>query len=1001
MASSYRVSKKPRYWADRAAIEQLVENNWTDYNVIPTIVQTTDAENQKLQDFYQGLPSDQGQDWTQLIIVPSVVPRLYSWDNDAENQFDTTWRIGDDNLDDQIELLPLFFTASDVIIMSYRGYCISPSMMTGLIDEEVEFLQPYHAWDNDSDNQLYSNFWFASDEALDNREELIEPFLDWDTDTDKQIDSTWRFHSDDVTDSNIELIQPFKTWDNDEGNQFRQADWLLDRDLLDPVTELVEIKDVYGWDTDAEQQFYHTFWFGQDDVLDSTTELIQSYHAWDNDADNQFSNERLVASIASDQGQDTINYIILPHEDWTNDSDNQLLNPSYIGIGTDQGQDWNLVIIVPPVVFRLYGYDSDAEQQFDTSWKISDDQADSSVERITLPYNDFTTDSENQLDFSFRFKLDDNFDPNIEFVILNLGWDSDAFQQFDTTWKFSSDDIIDPVVELVEIKDVYGWDNDADQQMDKTWRFSSDDVIDPNVEYITLPYNPWDNDSDNQSDHTWRFSSDDLMDTEVERIQLPFNDWTNDSENQLLNPLYQGLPSDQGQDWTQLIVVPPIVSQLYAWDTDADNQKDTSWHIDDDLMDSEVEHIIIYNDLSEETQLEHSLDNLSKLEDIGVEQSVFTPVPTSFNLDLENQLQQLDWVTDKDVMDPVVEYIQIALITGWDTDAENQFDTTWRFSSDDVLDPNVEHIIVYNVWDNDEENQSDHTFRIGEDVIDPSVEFINIYHGWDNDSEDQFSNELRVANIGSDQGQDVTNHIIIPSIIQDTDAEQQFDHTWQIGDDNFDPNQELVIISLGWDTDAENQFDITWRFVSDDVLDASVERIQLPFNDWTTDSENQLNRDWKAVGHNLDEYIEIAIIVQGWDTDADQQFPHPLYTGPGFDQGQDWTQFIIIPLVTRLYSWDTDAENQLQWIPWHDKQQFGDEYTQLFVSPIPPLPICAQGLISLAFAVAGMISRYLSSSGSITLAGETQGQITADTDAIGDISSDAGATGSGDFESCK
>jgi hypothetical protein len=185
----------------------------------------------------------------------------------------------------------------------------------------------------------------------------------------------------------------------------------------------------------------------------------------------------------------------------------------------------------------------------------------------------------------------------------------------------------------------------------------------------------------------------------------------------------------------------------------------------------------------------------------------------------------------------------------------------------------------------------------------------------------------------------------------------------------LDSSIEYITLPFNdWTTDAENQLDQTWRFGQDDLLDTTVERIQLPFNDWTTDAENQIL--------------------------------NPLYSGPGFDQGQDWTQFIIIPEVIAMFSWDTDADNQLLWQPWHDKQYFGDEFTQFIIYNVPPLPICAHGLVSLVYSVIGAITAYVMSSGSITQAAQTTGSITQETTASGEGEEGTTGLGSGKFRGC-
>lgn len=369
----------------------------------------------------------------------------YTWDNIAEQQFDTSWRFSSDDESDMVEVLPQLYSWQDLILISYSGYRIAPANML-LADEGVERVQPittiYNDWTNDSENQIVRVTPFA-DEMFEGIEAPLVIYNSWDNDADNQHDTSW--HAvDDVYDDGISQLV-----------------------LTGP------------WDNIAEQQFDTTWRFSSDDNLDNQAEAIPFLFSANSIEIAGYKGYWIPKSsmILIDE---EVERIQLPYNDWTNDGDNQLDH-----------------------TFRF----------------SSDDNFDNQVERIqpiVVIYNDWTNDSENQLDFTFRFNSNDESDMS-ELVQPYHTWDNDSENQHDITWH-AVDDIYDDGISQLLVNGP--WDNTFEQQFRQS-DWSIDEIEFQDRGLLIQPYRVWNADEDNQLLQLLQFGQDTLLDERVEYITLP------------------------------------------------------------------------------------------------------------------------------------------------------------------------------------------------------------------------------------------------------------------------------------------------------------------------------------------------------------------------------------------------------------------------------------------------------------------------------------------------
>lgn len=287
-----------------------------------------------------------------------------------------------------------------------------------VLDSGVELVQygpgVISAWDA-AEMQLAQPLQFDADDVLDSTVELIQygPGVlgGWDI-AEPQRPQPLQFGQDDVADPGVELVQyspgVLTGWDTDADQQKAQPGTAIDH-LSDEGVEQITlpplVTQIQFWDTDAEPQLKQIAAFGQDDIADSAVELVQYgpgvlsgwdvptegqpvasakvYDAeedrqwinyivlppfvfnqdWTTDAENQRPSPATV-SVDSQEERDQPDFLILPPAPWTSEQEAQLqqsgINPA--ALASDAGQDWTMLIIVPPSV-PTTPWDTDAAQQ--------------------------------------------------------------------------------------------------------------------------------------------------------------------------------------------------------------------------------------------------------------------------------------------------------------------------------------------------------------------------------------------------------------------------------------------------------------------------------------------------------------------------------------------------------------------------------------------------------------------------------------------------------------
>ena len=234
----------------------------------------------------------------------------------------------------------------------------------------------------------------------------------------------------------------------------------------------------------------------------------------------------------------------------------------------------------------------------------------------------------------------------------------------------------------------------------------------------------------------------------------------------------------------------------------------------------------------------------------------------------------------------------------------------------------------------------------------------------DTDSDQQFNlNTLAAPNITWQNSYNIDGDLLDSTVklllysrgvIQgwDTDADQQFAGPVYLTDcDLSDSSVELVQYSSGtldgWDTDADQQFAGPVYLTDRDLSDAGTELITLPFlppldQDVWSDRQwepFQLDRDLSDGGTELVQYGRG--VLDGWDTDADQQFAGPVYQLDRdlLDSSVELVQYG--PGV--LSGWDLDAEQQLSQLPGFQFDDPGNYTYPPIVTASSPLYVQVNG----------------------------------------------------------
>lgn len=423
------------------------------------------------------------------------------------------------------------------------------------------------------------------------------------------------------------------------------------------------------------------------------------------------------------------------------------------------------------------------------------------------PTLDLTNDAEAQrFPFSWPTSDGDLADTGVELVQYGAGvlegWDTDAQQQIPKPAVFSEDDVADAMVELIQYGSgvIGAWDA-AEMQLAQPLQFDADDVLDSTVELIQ--YGPgvlggWDI-AEPQRPQPLQFGQDDVSDAGVELIQYSpgvLTGWDTDADQQKAQP---GTAKDHlADDGVELITLPPLVTGVNFWDTDAEPQRLQAVPFgQDDVADAGIELIQygpgVLEGWDTDAQQQKAQPDVVKdhLSDEGVEQITLPPLVTQiqfWDTDAEPQLRQIPPFGQDDVADSAVELVQYGpgVLTGWDVPTEGQPVAQAKTFDAEEDRQWINYIVlppfVFNQdWTTDAENQrpSPATVSVDSQEERDQPDFLILPPApWTSEQEAQLQQSgVNPAALASDAGQGWTMLIIVPPSVPttpwDTDAAQQ------------------------------------------------------------------------------------------------------------------------------------------------------------------------------------------------------------------------------------
>ena len=425
------------------------------------------------------------------------------------------------------------------------------------------------------------------------------------------------------------------------------------------------------------------------------------------------------------------------------------------------------------------------------------------------PTLDLTNDAEAQL-FQFKWPTSDGdlADAGVELVQYDPGvlggWDI-AEPQRPQPLQFGQDDVADSGVELVQYSPgvLTGWDNDADQQ-DAQPGTAKDHLTDEGVVLIILPplvsgVQFWDTDAEPQKQQPTIFGSDDISDPSTELIQYGpgvLSGWDQDAAQQIAQP---GTAKDHlADEGVELITLPPLVTGVNFWDTDAEPQRLQAVPFGaDDVSDSSVELVQygpgVLEGWDTDAQQQKPQPDVVKdhLSDEGVEQITLPPLVTQvqfWDTDAEPQLRQIPPFGQDDLADSAVELVQYGpgVLTGWDVPPEGQPVAQAKIFDAEEDRQWINYIVlppfVFNQdWTTDAESQrpSPATVSVDSQEERDQPDFLILPPApWTSEQEAQLQQSgVNPAALASDAGQGWTMLIIVPPSVPttpwDTDAAQQ------------------------------------------------------------------------------------------------------------------------------------------------------------------------------------------------------------------------------------
>jgi hypothetical protein len=711
----------------------------------------------------------------------SVVVIVYNdLTNDAENQlampnylFGDGMQVSESDYGDYAEVPPI------IPRYCYDDYAIQQKSNQVLYVDQIDFQDnvelitlPRNTWEQDLDNQKSNAWQFNSDTVSDEAVEIIVlPYNDFSTDAVNQLPSPLGFSSDNVSDEGVEIIiiQNLSSWLDYEVNQISNSLWFSSDILPDDGVEIITLpyrdltlevenqlsnqvnyKDHLSDEgvelitipyrdltLDADQQLLEPLQFSMDDVLDAGVEIIiiPPFNP---------ANLPMVEDQQNIQGQqlvsddiDRSNLIVLPYNDWTLEVENERANPEYI-VDKDVLDTGVEYITLPANI-----WDTDADSQLSQLQYNTDREVlDNCVEYITIPVVAYDTEADNQLS-QLPYVVDkDVIDLGVEYIIIPVEDLIPKEDQISNSVWFSKDTITDEGVEYITLP-FNDWTLDVENKIPTPGYFTDRDLSDAGVELVQVGFifSAWEQDLDNNLAQVPFYTDREVSDLGVENIILPYRDFTSEAEQQKMQAeYYKDHISDEG---VEIIIIPPTVNKLSAYDTDGENQIPyVLGFSSDNLSDEGVEYITLPPGSASQVLMSYTGYRISKPAMFSISDEIiekFSIPVVSYDTDADQQKLQGDYSKDH-LSDEAVELIIIPPVVNqlyaYDTDADNQKSNQVQFSSDNLSDEGVEKIFA------------------------PPPPTAN--STYDDHIEDQFL-QASYQGIGTDQGQDYTYFIVLPN----------------------------------------------------------------------------------------------------------------------------------------------------------------------------------------------------------------------------------------------
>jgi hypothetical protein len=218
---------------------------------------------------------------------------------------------------------------------------------------------------------------------------------------------------------------------------------------------------------------------------------VGTIRGWDTDADQQLNYSRTtvlppITDHLMDEGVEQITLPPLAGVETEEVALNQIPSPIYY---KDHLSDENVELITAtPAITRMFGFDSDAEQQFSNYVDMSRMQdPDDRTVRVFTPTIAFDNDGENQVasPLPFRDTIEERDGTNLV-VLLNV-YDNDGDNQTPQLGYYKdhlSDENVEKIILALTFND---WSDTSSNEIQQFGKYYTDIPLDEGVELITTP----------------------------------------------------------------------------------------------------------------------------------------------------------------------------------------------------------------------------------------------------------------------------------------------------------------------------------------------------------------------------------------------------------------------------------------------------------------------------------------------------------------------------------